>query len=59
MRKIVIGLNNPGKQYESTPHNIGKVFLEALRFILLKYGIALFKETSIMERPTTCHIELL
>lgn len=30
IKKIIVGLNNPGKQYDDTPHNIGKVFLEWL-----------------------------
>lgn len=29
-KKIIVGLNNPGKQYDQTPHNIGKVFVEWL-----------------------------
>jgi len=29
-KKIVVGLNNPEKKYDATPHNIGKVFLEWL-----------------------------
>jgi len=29
-KKIIIGLNNPGKDYDSTPHNVGKIFLEWL-----------------------------
>lgn len=29
-KKIIVGLNNPGKQYDQTPHNIGKIFVEWL-----------------------------
>lgn len=30
LKKIIVGLNNPGKAYEQTPHNIGRTFLEWL-----------------------------
>lgn len=29
--KIVVGLGNPGKEYENTRHNIGWMFLEFLQ----------------------------
>ncbi len=31
MVKIILGLGNPGKEYESTPHNIGFAFLDFLQ----------------------------
>ena len=38
--KIIIGLGNPGKNYEQTRHNIGWLFLE---YLAEKYGTSITK----------------
>ena len=41
MSILIVGLGNPGKQYEHTRHNVGEDFIDILAD---KYGIELKKE---------------
>lgn len=38
--KIIVGLGNPGKDYEQTRHNIGWLFLE---YLAEKYNTSITK----------------
>lgn len=47
--KIVVGLGNPGKEYENTKHNLGFMFID---YITQKYslnGFKKFKSSEILE----------
>jgi PTH1 family peptidyl-tRNA hydrolase len=37
MKKLVVGLGNPGKKYENTRHNIGFLFLD---YLAKEYGLS-------------------
>lgn len=39
--KLIVGLGNPGKEYENTRHNIGFIFID---YFANKYNIAIDKE---------------
>ena len=38
--KLIVGLGNPGKEYDSTRHNIGWLFLD---YIASKYNVSISK----------------
>lgn len=38
--KLIVGLGNPGEEYESTRHNAGAMFLD---YLANKYGLSAFK----------------
>lgn len=46
---LIIGLGNPGKEYESTRHNVGALIIERL---LKSWGIANWKEQRKLEAST-------
>lgn len=39
--KIVVGLGNPGKEYENTKHNLGFMFLD---YLVKKYSLGSYKK---------------
>ena len=47
MSILIVGLGNPGKQYEHTRHNVGEDFIDILAD---KYGIELKKEKKFLKR---------
>ena len=47
--KIIIGLGNPGKEYENTKHNLGFMFLDFLNKNYLGGEFKTFKNSKIIE----------
>ncbi len=41
--KLIVGLGNPGKEYDSTRHNIGWLFLD---YIASKYNVSISKSSN-------------
>jgi PTH1 family peptidyl-tRNA hydrolase len=53
MIKLIVGLGNPGRQYEKTRHNAGFLFLERL---ISDYNSFWTKEAKFQGWVTNCHI---
>ena len=47
--KIIVGLGNPGKEYENTKHNLGFMFLDFLNKNYLGGKFKTFKNSKIIE----------
>ena len=47
--KIIVGLGNPGKEYENTKHNLGFMFLDFLNKNYLGGEFKTFKNSKIIE----------
>lgn len=47
--KIVVGLGNPGKEYENTKHNLGFMFLDYINKKYLNGNFKTFKNNKILE----------
>lgn len=53
MIKLIVGLGNPGRQYEKTRHNAGFLFLDALAS---KFGCPWINESRFQGVVSECHL---
>jgi PTH1 family peptidyl-tRNA hydrolase len=54
--KLLVGLGNPGKQYDNTPHNAGFLFIDTVAIFLQQQGYALSSWQELKGKSLLCEV---